>query len=170
MSINKQLGGVTDFIRTAETQPGNQATDLEFTNTFGGDTIFIMRGNGEPTSSADLKSFVNFGYVGTRFYKRTNTVSGSASSSIDASTNSQVYNVTLDTGYQIRNGSARVSVNGLDLVSNTDQTSTERADFYVSSSKKSINIRRLYTNGFGINLYEADTVTLSYQQESTGSV
>ena len=33
MSINKQLGGVTDFIRTAETQPGNQATDLEFTNT-----------------------------------------------------------------------------------------------------------------------------------------
>ncbi len=46
MGVNKQLGGVTDFIRLAETQTGNQATDIEFTNTFGGETIFIMRGDG----------------------------------------------------------------------------------------------------------------------------
>jgi len=36
MGVNNQLGGVTDFIRLAETQTGNQATDIEFTNTFGG--------------------------------------------------------------------------------------------------------------------------------------
>tara|TARA_B110001454_G_C12618718_1_gene391925 strand:- start:46 stop:558 length:513 start_codon:yes stop_codon:yes gene_type:complete len=169
MGINKQLGGVTDFIRTAETQPGNQATDLEFTNTFGGDTIFIMRGNGEPTSSADTKSFVNYGFVGTRFYRVSRTISGSASASIDATTNSQVYDATLDTGYQIKNGSTMVSVNGLELISNTNQSSTERADFFITGSQRTINIRKLYTNGFGIDLTKDDVVNISYQQESTGS-
>lgn len=170
MGISNQLGGVTDFIRTAETQPGNQATDLEFTNTFGGETIFIMRGNGQPTSSADTRAFVNYGFVGTRFYRVSTTISGSASASVDGSTNSQVYSVTLDNGYQIKNGSAMVSVNGLELVSNTNQTSEVRADFYISSSLNTINVRKLYTNGFGINLVENDVVSISYQQESTGSI
>jgi len=171
MGINKQLGGVTDFIRTAATQPGNQATDLEFTNTFGGDTIFIMRGNGEPTSSADTKSFVNYGFVGTRFYRNRLTISGSASSSIDSTTNSQVYDIggTLDTGYQIKNGSTMVSVNGMELICNTNQSSTERADYFVTGSQRTINIRKLYTNGFGIDLTNDDIVSISYQQESTGS-
>ena len=69
-SLPSGLGSATDFIRGSSTGVGNQAQDLEFTNTFGGDTIFIMRGNGEPTSSLDLKSFVNYGYVGNRFYRR----------------------------------------------------------------------------------------------------
>ena len=67
MGINKQLGGVTDFIRTAETQPGNQATDLEFTNTFGGETIFIMRGDGTAVSGSDT---VNLDYIGSRYYRK----------------------------------------------------------------------------------------------------
>ncbi len=60
MGVNNQLGGVTDFIRLAETQTGNQATDIEFTNTFGGETIFIMRGNGTPVSGSDV---VNLDYI-----------------------------------------------------------------------------------------------------------
>tara|TARA_Y100001973_G_C5140328_1_gene302592 strand:+ start:371 stop:874 length:504 start_codon:yes stop_codon:yes gene_type:complete len=167
MGINKQLGGVTDFIRTADTQPGNQATDLEFTNTFGGDTIFIMRGNGEPTSSLDLKSFVNYGYVGNRFYRVQKTISGSASASVDSSTNSQVYTPTLESGYQLKNGTVTVSVNGLELVSNSNQNNSAKSDFYISSSLSQINVRKLYTDGWGIDLVENDVVTLSYQQEKT---
>ena len=71
MGINKQLGGVTDFIRTAETQPGNQATDLEFTNTYGGTTLYVMRGSGNISSSKDDKAVVSLSTGNTLFSYKT---------------------------------------------------------------------------------------------------
>ena len=32
------------------------AQDIQFTNTFGGETLYTMRNGGEPTSSADTTS------------------------------------------------------------------------------------------------------------------
>ena len=162
MSINKQLGGVSDFIRIAETQTGNQATDLEFTNTFGGATIFIMRGDGSQVSGSDL---VNLNYVGTNYYRVQNHFNGNGSSSIDASTNSQVFNVTIDSGYKIKNGTIECNVNGVNMISNTDQINSGGIDFYMSASATQVCIRKLYTNGNGMNLDSDDLVNISYQQE-----
>ena len=102
-----------------------------------------------------------------RFYRVQKTISGSASASVDSSTNSQVYTPTLESGYQLKNGTVTVSVNGLELISNSNQNNSAKADFYISSSLSQINVRKLYTNGWGIDLVENDVVTLSYQQEKT---
>ena len=58
-STLNSLGGSTDFIRPISPGYGNAAQDLEFTNTFGGDTFYIMRGGGSPTSSKDDKAVVS---------------------------------------------------------------------------------------------------------------
>ncbi len=43
-SLPSGLGSATDFIRGASSGVGTQAQDLEFTNTYGGRTYYIMRG------------------------------------------------------------------------------------------------------------------------------
>ena len=57
----------SDFLRT--NQVGNQE-DLEFTNADGGPTLYVMRGSGQPSSSADTKAIVNYGYVVGTFVSR----------------------------------------------------------------------------------------------------
>ena len=71
----------SDYIRT--NQVGSQE-DLEFTTAGGGPTIFIMRGSGEPSSSADTKAIVNYGYLVGNFVTRQQYFSGSQSSSLDS--------------------------------------------------------------------------------------
>lgn len=163
MGVNKQLGGVTDFMRLAETQTGNQATDIEFTNTFGGKTIFIMRGDGTSVSGSDV---VNLDYIGSRYYRKVYNFAGNESSSIGQN-NSQVFEFSssLDSGYRIKNGTIDVNVNGTIMVSNTDQLGPSTVDFYLSSSYEQVNIRKLYTGGLGLTLEPSDIVNISFQQE-----
>jgi hypothetical protein len=163
MGVNNQLGGVTDFIRLAETQTGNQATDIEFTNTFGGETIFIMRGNGTPVSGSDV---VNLDYIGSRYYRKVYNFTGNESSSIGQN-NSQVFEFSssVDSGYRIKNGTIDVNINGTVMVSNTDQLGPSTVDFYLSSSYEQVNVRKLYTDGLGLTLEPADIVNISFQQE-----
>ena len=50
------LAGATDFIRGVSPGYGNAPQDLEFTNTYGGTTLYIMRGSGNISSSKDDKA------------------------------------------------------------------------------------------------------------------
>ena len=163
MGVNKQLGGVTDFIRVAETQTGNQATDIEFTNTFGGETIFIMRGDSTAVSASDA---INLDYVGSRYYRQVYNFAGNESSSEGQNTSQVVeFSSSLDSGYRIKNGTIDINVNGTMMISNTDQLGPSDVDFYLSSSYEQVNIRKLYTGGLGLTLIPDDVINISYQQE-----
>ena len=64
---NSGLAGATDFIRGKTYTVGQEIQDLEFTNIYGGETMFVMRNGGAPTSSNDLKAVINYEY-GNIFY------------------------------------------------------------------------------------------------------
>ena len=78
---NSGLAGTTDFIRGKTYAVGQEIQDLEFTNIYGGETMFVMRNGGAPTSSKDFKAVINY-EQGNKFYQqKTLVLSGSQSSS-----------------------------------------------------------------------------------------
>jgi hypothetical protein len=164
-SRSSQLGGVTDFIRGISPAVGQEIQDLEFTNIFGGETQYVMRYGGEPTSSEDTKAVVTMGYVSASFLEQSLYISGSQSSSLDTSPtpDRQVYTLSVTSGHKVRNGSVIVSVNGMSLsaLSNQENTSSLK-DFFISSSNSGyVSINKQHTGG-GINLDEEDNVVINY--------
>ena len=135
-SIKGGLPGATDFIRGTRTAAGQEIQDLEFTNIYGGDTRYVMRKNGSPTSSKDTKAIINL-ETGDNFYHRQQLVlSGSQTASSGVS---QVYDLTAQSNftssYKAMTGSVNVRFNGQSLVSNAGQlSSASPADFYLSGS------------------------------------
>ena len=90
----------TDFLRTNQI---GQQEDLEFTNANSGPTLYVMRGQGFPTSSADTKAIVTYGYVQGNLLTKQQYFSGSQSASLDG--DNQVFQVSLaGTGSQNING------------------------------------------------------------------
>ena len=65
----------------------------------------------------------------------------------------------------MKSGTVYVLVNGLDLSSNTDQTSSSNTDFYIDSSQKQIRINKLGTSGVGMNILLSDSILIGFQQE-----
>ena len=133
---NSGLAGTTDFIRGVRNAAGQEIQDLEFTNIYGGDTRYVMRKNGSPTSSKDTKAIINL-ETGDNFYHRQQLVlSGSQTASSGVS---QVYDLTAQSNftssYKAMTGSVNVRFNGQSLVSNAGQlSSASPADFYLSGS------------------------------------
>jgi hypothetical protein len=162
--VQSGLGASSDFIRGIAGQVGNQIQDLEFTNTYGGETMYIMRSTGEPSSSTDLKSVLSLGYANTAYFIGSQRFAGNASSSA-ASSSFATYVPTLDSNKRMKSGTVYVLVNGLDLSSNTDQTDSTNTDFYLNTNQRHINISKLGTNGTGINLLLSDSVLVGFQQE-----
>ena len=162
--VQSGLGASSDFIRGIAGQVGNQIQDLEFTNTYGGETMYIMRSTGEPSSSTDLKSVLSLGYANTAYFVGSQRFAGNASSSA-ASSSFATYVPTLDSNKRMKSGTVYVLVNGLDLSSNTDQTDSTNTDFYLNTNQRHINISKLGTNGTGINLLLSDSVLVGFQQE-----
>ena len=170
------LGSATDFIRGVSSGVGVETQDLEFTNTFGGATMYIMRGNGEPSSSVDIKAIINQGYANRALSMKMASYSGSDSGStypghLDYSLASgSSFSVTLDSGYKISAGSVKVQVNGVDLYSHLAQTQkTVPAEFWASGSvsepSSSIVINKNITDATsGIDLIKTDKVIINYQQ------
>ena len=66
---NSGLAGTTDFIRGTRNAAGQEIQDLEFTNIYGGETMFVMRNDGAPTSSRDFKAVINY-EQGNKFYQQ----------------------------------------------------------------------------------------------------
>ena len=73
----------------------------------------------------------------------------------ERSTQTSAYNEfqpTIADNYCIRNGSLRIFINGVEQFSNTDQTASASADFFIDSTQKKIRIHRLTYDNYGTEL------------------
>jgi hypothetical protein len=166
-SLPSGLGSATDFIRGVSSGTGNQAQDLEFTNTFGGRTFYVMRGGGEPTSSRDDKALLSVSNANSTYNLKSFRVSGSQSSSLSAS-QGQIYQPTLETNRRIMSQSVQVKLNGLELSSADNQIGFSSGfDYFVSSSLKEVVIRKRQSDNSGFTIKESDFVTIIFQSEIT---
>ena len=144
-----------------------QAQDLEFTNTYGGRTYYIMRGSGEPTSSRDDKALISVSNANSMYNLKSFRVSGSQSSSLSAS-QGQVYQPTLESERRIMSQSVQVKLNGLELTSADNQIGfTSGFDYFVSSSLKEVVIRKRQSDNSGFTIKNTDFVTIIFQSEMT---
>tara|TARA_Y100001960_G_scaffold276543_1_gene306781 strand:- start:388 stop:1761 length:1374 start_codon:yes stop_codon:yes gene_type:complete len=168
---NSGLAGTTDFIRGKTYAVGQEIQDLEFTNIYGGETMFVMRNSGSPTSSLDTKAVINMEY-GNLFYQQSTLIlSGSESSSKDGTT--QLYDLQLgsnSSSMEILTGSLQVAANGMNLVSNNNQTnSNDPADFFITGSstysKTHLAVKGNSSNlSPGYNLKTTDKLNIVYQK------
>jgi len=168
---NSGLAGTTDFIRGKTYAVGQEIQDLEFTNIYGGETMFVMRNDGSPTSSLDTKAVINMEY-GNLFYQQSTLIlSGSESSSKDGTT--QLYDLQLgsnSSSMEILTGSLQVAANGMSLVSNNNQTnSNDPADFFITGSstysKTHLAVKGNSSNlSPGYNLKTTDKLNIVYQK------
>ena len=169
--VQSGLGSATDFIRGARSAVGQETKDLEFTNTYGGDSFYVMRFDGEPTSSDDKLAVMTYGFVSSSMTEKQTTFVGDESSSYDTVTNPerQVYQLTVPSGKTIYSGTVSISVNGTNLTSDTNQTSaTITNDFFISSSDDGfIAINKLSSGSsvgstIGVDIDKSDQVRIKY--------
>ena len=168
---NSGLAGTTDFIRGKTYAVGQEIQDLEFTNIYGGETMFVMRNGGAPTSSRDFKAVINY-EEGNKFYQqKTIVINGNQSSSKDGTT--QLYDLQLgsfSSSMSVLTGSLQVSLNGTHMISNTNQmTSGSPADFFITGSstygKTHLAVLGNSSNlSPGFNLVTNDRLHITYQK------
>ena len=71
-------------------------------------------------------------------------------------------------GYKMKNGTIEVKINGVDLMSNTDQSVSDGSDFYSTGDFDNVRIKTPYASngrGLGITLIDGDRVEIKFQQE-----
>jgi hypothetical protein len=168
---NSGLAGTTDFIRGKIYSVGQEIQDLEFTNIYGGETMFVMRNDGAPTSSKDFKAVINLQNGDLLYHKKILILSGSESSSKDGTT--QLYDLQLganSASYQALTGSLQVLANGVSLVSNNNQlSSNDPADFFLTGSSTYSQTHLAVVGATsnlsaGFNLRPTDKLNISYQK------
>jgi len=149
----------TDFLRVNQVGPQE---DLEFTNSNGGPTLYVMRGTGAPSSSADDNAIITYGYLVGNFINRQQYFSGSQSSSLD-SNGHQVYQVSFaPTGSQrVNNDSLEVHLNGLSLRRN-ETPAQHSSDYFLSSTNK-VTIYKV-TGSYGYSLKDEDRLKIKFTQ------
>ena len=69
------------------------------------------------------------------------------------------FHPTIADNYRIRNGSLRIFINGIEQSSNTDQTASASADFFIDDTQKKIRIHTLTYDNFGVRLKSGSIVT-----------
>ena len=130
---------------------------------FGGDRI-VFRDTGSVGLSYRM-NFVDGGKAaigddvvnlrsGTRLYNVQRQYFQTSEVSV-SNTYYQEFLPTIPSGYKMRNGTVRAKVNGLEQLSNGDQTVTASADFMIDSTQKKIRIRKAQNGtdkGLGIDL------------------
>ena len=170
-SAKSGLAGATDFIRGKSYAAGQETQDLEFTNTYGGDTRYVMRYNGIPTSSADSRAVLNL-QAGDNFF-RNNVLNLSGSQSSSATSTAQLYDLQIqDTGsYNVRTGSLSLSINGVAAETSNDNLSTTGGnDFFLTGSstypRTSLAVRKAASSlSPGFNLLDSDRLIIRFQKE-----
>ena len=105
------------------------------------------------------------------YHQKTLVLSGSQSSSKDGT--DQLYDLQLGTyssSYHVLTGSLQVSLNGANIVSNTNQmTSGSPADFYITGSSTYSQTHLAVVGATsnlsaGFNLVTDDTINITYQK------
>lgn len=152
------MADTSDYLRT--NQIGN-IEDLEFTNADGGPTLYILRGSGEPSSSADNKALVNYGYVVGNFVTKQQYFAGNASSSLKSG--SPVYQVTLKaTGsQQVNADTLEVYLNGISLRRN-EVANQHSSDYFLSGSNNVVLYKP--TGSYGYSIKNDDKIKIKFQQ------
>lgn len=152
------MADTSDYLRT--NQIGN-IEDLEFTNADGGPTLYILRGSGEPSSSADSKALVNYGYVVGNFVTRQQYFAGNASSSLKSG--SPVYQVTLSStgSQQVNPNTLEVYLNGISLRKN-EVANQHSSDYFLSGSNNVIVYAP--TGSYGYSVKNDDKIKIKFQQ------
>ena len=101
-------------------------------------------------------------------------ISGSSSSSLynipdQSQQTASVYSLTssIDTGFQLRNGSLNISINGVDLSSEQNQLQSGSVDFFISSSQQEFLVRKPTVEDpfHGHNIDKTEFLTIRFQQE-----
>ena len=161
-------------MRGATRSGGGEAQDIQFTNTFGGETLYTMRNGGEPTSSADTTAVLQFGFDESNYELKSFVISGSSSASLynipdQSQQTASVYSLTssIDTGFQLRNGSLNISINGVDLSSEQNQLQSGSVDFFIISSQQEFLVRKPTVEDpfHGHNIDQTEFLTIRFQQE-----
>jgi len=170
-SQNSGLAGATDFIRGKMYTVGQEIQDLEFTNIFGGETLYVMRNGGTPTSSLDTKAVINLEHGDIFYHQQSLILSGSQSSSLHGTT--QLYDLQLgaySSSYNVSTGSLQLTLNGATMVSNNNQLSSDDpADFYLTGSatysQTHLAVKSNTSNlSPGFNLRTTDNMNMTYQK------
>ena len=68
------------------------------------------------------------------------------------------FHPTIAENYRIRNGSLRIFINGIEQFSNTDQTASASADFFIDSTQKKIRIHTLTYDNYGVKLKSGSVI------------
>jgi len=81
-------------------------------------------------------------------------------SEIDSSTSTyNEFSPTIADNYRIRNGSLRIFINGIEQLSNVDQTQSASADFFIDTTQTKFRVHKLTFDNFGMELKSGSVVT-----------
>ena len=103
--------------------------------------------NGIPTVDTDL---IHLSSGNERYYQQREHFTFSE---IDSSTSK--YNEFIPTiadNYRIRNGSLRIFINGIEQLSNVDQTQSASADFFIDTTQTKFRVHKVTFDNFGMEL------------------
>ena len=62
------------------------------------------------------------------------------------------FHPTIAENYRIRNGSLRIFINGIEQLSNVDQTQSASADFFIDTTQTKFRVHKLTFDNFGMEL------------------
>ena len=103
--------------------------------------------NGIPTVDTDL---IHLSSANERYYQQRQHFTFSDIS--NSTTKYNEFTPTIADNYRIRNGSLRIFINGIEQLSNVDQTQSASADFFIDTTQKKIRVHRLTFDNFGMEL------------------
>jgi len=109
--------------------------------------------NGIPTVDTDL---IHLSSANERYYQQQEHFVFSDRS--DSTTTYNEFTPTIADNYRIRNGSLRIFINGVEQFSNTDQTVSASADFFIDSTQKKIKIHTLTYDNYGVKLRSGSVI------------
>ena len=109
--------------------------------------------NGFPVVDTDL---IHLSSGNERYYQQRQHFTFSDIS--DSTSTYNEFSPTIADNYRIRNGSLRIFINGIEQFSNTDQTASASADFFIDSTQKKIRIHRLTYDNYGVELKSGSVI------------
>ena len=103
--------------------------------------------NGIPAVDTDL---IHLSSANERYYQQRQHFTFS---DIDSSTSTyNEFTPTIAENYRIRNGSLRIFINGIEQLSNVDQTQSASADFFIDTTQTKFRVHKLTFDNFGMEL------------------
>jgi len=112
--------------------------------------------NGIPTVDTDL---IHLSSANERYYQQRQHFTFSDIS--NSTTKYNEFTPTIADNYRIRNGSLRIFINGIEQLSNVDQTQSASADFFIDTTQTKFRVHKLTFDNFGMELKSGSILDLS---------